>query len=94
MSADDERLRRLSRLAAKGEVTYWVWPDVGEPYLTDRYGRPLAQVKTELALALDLADQLTAIAAGVETLQPGAGVRADAGAPAAAPRSPATSCTR
>ena len=71
MSADDERLRRLSRLAAKGEVTHWVWPDVGEPYLVDRYGRQLAQVKAERAVALDLAEQLTAIAAAVETLQPG-----------------------
>jgi hypothetical protein len=71
VSADDERLRQLSRQAAKREIIHWTWPDDGEPYLTDRYGRQLAHVKSELALALDLAEQLTTIAVAVETLQPG-----------------------
>ena len=37
-------------------------PDEGEPYLTDRHGRSLAEVKRELALAMDLAGRLDVIA--------------------------------
>src|SRR5215207_4155798 len=64
-------MRQLARLAARSENVYWTTPDVGEPFLTDRYNRPLAQVQEELTVALDLAEQLTAIAAAAETLTPG-----------------------
>ena len=49
---------------------YWREAD-GEHVLVDRYHRPLAQVKTELALALDLAEQLGTIVSNVETLTAG-----------------------
>jgi len=65
VSVPDER--RYDR----DEAVYWVTPDVGEPYLTDRHGRSLVDVKGELALALDLAGRLDAIAAEVETLTRG-----------------------
>ena len=42
----------------------------GRAFLTDRYTPSPAQVKEELALAFDLAEQLTAIVGAVETLTP------------------------
>jgi len=63
---DDQRLSALSRSAAKAEPVYWTEIN-GERVLIDREGRPLAQVKAELALAFDLAEQLTTIGEMVET---------------------------
>jgi hypothetical protein len=67
---DRDRLRDLDRAAARSEKLYWQEAD-GEPVLVDRYHRPLAQVKAELALALDLAEQLGTIVSQVETLTAG-----------------------
>ena len=49
MSAPDER--RYDR----DDAVFWVTPDEGEPYLTDRQGRSLVEVKAELERAMDLA---------------------------------------
>ena len=59
-------MRELERTAARREPLYWQEAD-GEPFLVDRHHRTLAQVKAELALALDLAEQLTTIVSVVET---------------------------
>ena len=67
----DERFRDLSRQAAKAEPTYWTWPDEGEPFLTDREGRPLSTVKAELERAFDRAERLEVIVAETETLKRG-----------------------
>jgi hypothetical protein len=55
----------------RDEQVYWVTPNVGEPYLTDRHGRSLVEVKRELVLAMDLAQRLELIVAAVETLTRG-----------------------
>lgn len=69
--ASDARLLELSRSAAKAEPAYWTEID-GERVLTDREGRPPDQIRAELTLAMDLAEQLTAIGETVSTgLTPG-----------------------
>jgi hypothetical protein len=61
----------LARKAAKAEPVHWSTPAEGEPFLVDRYGRPLAVVKTELERALDLAERLEVIVTETEKLTRG-----------------------